>query len=144
MRERIKALVLIAVNECGHHVKNCLSVIENSKCGKLSQEELKSVKSFLTWAFFDWRIRDFNFKTIDARWKQWQKKNMDYRSATSTEPKPKTVQRPKVKKFNLIKVLKELEDGTLTLEETAEKIEGYYNERINGAISTTAGVLGIP
>lgn len=54
--------------------------------------------------------------------------------------KPKTP----VKKFNLIKALKDFEDGTLTLEETAEKIEGYYNERINGAISTTAGVLGIP
>jgi hypothetical protein len=37
-----------------------------------------------------------------------------------------TKKKPAIKKFNLVKVLKDFEDGTFTLEETAEKIEKHY------------------
>ena len=55
-----------------------------------------------------------------------------------------TKKKPTIKKFNLVKVLKDFEDGTLTLEETAEKIEEHYTNSIDRAISNTANVLGIP
>ena len=55
-----------------------------------------------------------------------------------------TKKKPVTKKFNLVKVLKDFEDGTLTLEETAEKINEHYTNSIDRAISNTANVLGIP
>ena len=55
-----------------------------------------------------------------------------------------TKKKPTIKKFNLVKVLKDFEDGTFTLEETAEKINEHYTNSIDRAISNTANVLGIP
>jgi hypothetical protein len=55
--------------------------------------------------------------------------------------------KPVIKKkegFNLVKVLKDFEDGTLTLEETAEKINKEYIKSIGQAITHTASILGLP
>jgi hypothetical protein len=45
-----------------------------------------------------------------------------------------TKKKPTTKKFNLVKVLKDFEDGTFTLEETAEKIAGHYTKSRERAI----------
>lgn len=56
MNKKIKALLLIAVNECGRSsVSNIISSIEE----QLTIDEAKNIKSFLTWAFFDWDKRSF-------------------------------------------------------------------------------------
>lgn len=39
----------------------------------------------------------------------------------------------KKEEFNLVKVLKDFEDGTFTLEETAEKIDEHFAKKIDQA-----------
>ena len=52
------------------------------------------------------------------------------------------------KKFNLVKVLKDFENGTFTLEETAEKINEHFTKSLEQAVYnervSTAKILGIP
>jgi hypothetical protein len=50
-------------------------------------------------------------------------------------------EKPTIKEgFNLVKVLKDFEDGTITLEETAEKIDKHYAKKIDQATSHYPGI----
>jgi len=65
---KIRTLILKAVTECGRHLKEVMSCIEEY----LTPEEAMDVRGFLTWAFFDWDERSFGHGNFEDRWKEWQ------------------------------------------------------------------------
>jgi hypothetical protein len=67
MSEKVRVLVLQAVNECGRDsVENVLSGIEE----QLTLKEAKDVRTFLKWAFFDWDTRGFGHGNFDKQWRK--------------------------------------------------------------------------
>ena len=69
MNDKIRTLILMAVNQCGRDsLENVLSLIEE----QLTLDEAKNIRAFLKWAFFDWDNRMFGHSNITKRWKEWR------------------------------------------------------------------------
>jgi hypothetical protein len=69
MNQKVRVLVLEAVQSCGRSsIKNIMLHIEES----LTSDEVKEVRAFLKWAFFDWENRGFGPLNIDSRYNEWK------------------------------------------------------------------------
>ena len=65
---KVRTLVLMSVNQCGREsIENVMSVIEE----ELTVKEAEDVRKFLTWAFFDWKMRGFGHGNFETRWNKW-------------------------------------------------------------------------
>ena len=99
---KIKPLVIQAVKDCGLHLKNVMSCIEEH----LTPKEALDVKGFLTWAFFDWDKRSFGHGNFESRWKKYELAKEKYSLVAAPVP-PKyslvtvSVRRGKMKEFEV-------------------------------------------